>query len=110
MNPIGLFKRGLSLIVLMALPAAIMATYCWPTNEIRTEKRMALAGVLTVFYAFVLTTFLQGLFSVLHPKGGVQFFEFILSTIGIIVLGSIMTLGIPYILGAFISQLFVSED
>jgi hypothetical protein len=96
---------AMSLLGLIAAPAAAMT---WPKNAPRSVARMSVAGILTVFLAFVMIgsvlviidIFVDGLNSLIT-------LESVFPLLAIIVLfGSVMSLGIPYLVGALLSVPF----
>lgn len=90
------------LVGLIGVPAALSAMICWPFRTKRTTGRMVLAGVFTVVFAFVLMAFAITLF-----QDGLDFSLFMSSLVLWVMLGSIFTLGVPYLLGIFLSLLFI---
>ena len=86
----------------------IAGLICWPRKK-RGAGRMTLAGILTVAVAFLLfplsSIALNGGWAQL--KGINTFFQ---TSLGMLVLGSIFTFGIPYGIGIGLSFLFIDVD
>lgn len=92
---------------LMGIPAAML---CWPSASPRSAKRMIASGVLTVLAAFLLLGFVLAIIEVVMRSDDSPILNELaglpLDIIGVAVLASIVTLGLPYIVGAVISVLF----
>ena len=86
----------------IGIHAAISAMICWPFRTKRTTARMVLAGVFTVVLTFVLMEFSITLF-----QEGFDFSLFMFNPVLWVMLGSIFTFGVPYLLGIFLSMLFI---
>lgn len=98
---VGAVSSFLSYIQLISVPAGLAALICWPAKTRRTSGRMILAGICTVILAF----FLMGCTALIFAN------ELEVSTLFPILfvyvfLGSIVTLGVPYIIAISISLLF----
>lgn len=96
--------------------AALSAGFSWPTKTERTVSRMAWAGLLTVAVALFL--FSVAFTLPISIYGGQESaealtFEHLMRSAGIIpvvfIAASILTLGIPYFLGAWTAMLFVED-
>ena len=92
---------------LMGVPAAMV---CWPASSPRSTRRMIAAGVLTVLSAFLLLGLLLAIIEIVRRSDDSQllheFAELPMDILGVAILASIITLGIPYLIGAVISVLF----
>jgi hypothetical protein len=101
-----IFLLKTSLFGLCALPASFIA---WPRHSPRGGGRMVVAGLLTVFMSFVFLGVVFGVIDLLAGRGGWESFVR-LNVLLVVVLGSIVTLGIPYMIGAFVSVMFSDRD
>jgi len=92
---------------LMGVPAALL---CWPSKPRRTVKRMIFAGLLTVLTSFLLLGLLLAVNEIFMRSDNTpllrELAELPLDMAAFAVLVSIITLGIPYVIGAFTSVLF----
>jgi len=89
--------------ILMAstIPAFFAGLICWPNENLRTKGRMFWAGVLTVFVAFILVGLLIAIIG--ETSNPLQWLSL---AFGFLILGSLFTLGAPYLIGGLISLLF----
>lgn len=101
-NP-KLFKQAT--IALVAIPAAFV---CWPRRRPSTIWRMSFAGVATVALSFYFIGLVMGLSNPSELNFTVKglFEVFVSLPAMVLIMGSLLTLGIPYILGVFVSILF----
>lgn len=101
---------GPSFFGLAAAPAAMLT---WPRKSYRSAWRMALAGSLTVLLGFIVIGFVMGLAMLLSEFGADPLSEQLLGVMGltavVVMFGSILTLGIPYFIGALLSVLFAED-
>jgi len=98
--------------LIVGISAAVAAVICWPTFTKRTAARMTIAGLFTVMLAFIL----MPLFLILRkeiPSGfdssQTNIFDIANALFGWLILGSIFTFGIPYIIGILASSAFVEH-
>ena len=95
-------------ILWMAFLSFIAGLICWPRKK-RGAGRMTLAGILTVAIAFLLFP----LSGIVLDGGWDQLKDintFFQASVGMLVLGSIFTFGIPYGIGIGLSFLFIDVD
>jgi len=96
------------MIIPFSIVAALSALLCWPHKTKRTKTRMALAGLLTVFSVFVCVATLIVLVSSYSGQGR-GLIDVLKIWLTVIFASSLFTFGIPYVMGAWLSQLFVEE-
>lgn len=96
-----------SLFGLSAAPAAALA---WPRRSPRSKLRMFAAGCLTVLLGFIVIGLGFGLLTLLEPSDEVWSSTRLLMIVPVtgmvIMIGSMITLGMPYLLGGVFSLLF----
>ena len=89
-------------------PAALL---CWPSKTRRTVKRMVFAGLLTVLTSFLLLGFLLAVNEIIMRSDNTPLLRELavlpLEMAALALLVSVITLGIPYLVGAVASVLFV---
>lgn len=90
-----------------SVPAALIA---WPRRTRRSALRMVLAGFLTVVMAFAFIGLSVSILAALLPDSqdplSEELLVILISAPAFIVFGSIFTLGVPHMLGIFMSLLF----
>jgi uncharacterized BrkB/YihY/UPF0761 family membrane protein len=102
-------------IVIESFLYALLATFCgfiaahlsWPKNERRSKWRMIFAGILTVALSFLFMGFLLGLFVALINNRG--FSVIFVTPFFFLFFGSLLTFGLPYLIGALLSLLFAND-
>jgi hypothetical protein len=96
---------GYSLFGLLAGPCAALA---WPSRRPRRGWQMLLAGFVTIALSFLLMGYINGVYRLIMSdvtdKGMIQ--DFLLSGPLVLMVGSGLTFGAPYFMGALISWLF----
>ena len=97
----GVWRHG----IFVGFAAALAALICWPSRTTRTMNRMALAGLLTVTLAFILMPIF-----ILLAAGKLSPDNLIESLFIWLLLGSIFTYGIPYIVGIMMALVFVDHS
>ena len=83
-------------------PTALAALICWPTRTARTAKRMTVAGILTVILALILMPLFM-----LFGHDSLSSENLIEAVFTWLILGTIFSFGIPYIMAVFCSLAFV---
>jgi len=96
--------------LLYSVVAALCALLCWPARTRRTRARMALAGMLTVLCVFAIIATIFVILNMSDARGSTTLLESASFFALVIALGSISTLGIPYLIAALLSQKFVEVD
>lgn len=91
---------------LCAFPGAFLA---WPCRGPRGSGRMVFVGLLAVFMSFIFLGVATGVIDLLAGRGGLESFVR-WNVLGVVVMGSIITFGIPYIIGALVSAMFADRD
>lgn len=92
------------MVLITALVAFIAAMICWPRHK-RGLGRMILAGFTTVATAFLIFLPIQTLFTGEFEFSKID--EILAASFGMFLLGSLFTVGIPYIVGVCLSLLFI---
>ena len=92
------------------IAAFLAGLICWPRKN-RGLGRMILAGLMTVAMSFLLFgLMLFGLEAIRRKVGLEDISKSISMAFGMLLLGSLFTLGIPYVVGVCLSFLFIDID
>ena len=89
------------------------AFLAWPSSEKRHRARMFFAGITTVALALLLSGLALGVFVLITQDQPVTFISLLsVPVMAILVLffGSIITLGIPYLIAVLVAQIFVTTE
>jgi len=90
----------------ISLPATVSAFLIWPRSQLRHRSQMVACGLAVVGITFIMLTPMAVIYE--HQWERLLNLEIFTITISMALLGSIVTLGIPYLLGALLSMWFAT--
>ena len=99
-------------IIVISFGAFPAAWFSWPKHRPRTQKHMILAGLKTVLLAFTMLAFATPFAGVLLAGGTPTLLHIpnaILAIPVVVILGSILTLGLPYFIGVYVATHFADS-
>lgn len=105
------------IVMVIALCAIVSGLITWPRHEIRTPTMTTVMSALTVILAFLLLGVvifvIIFLWEPMHSPSETSMFEKLIYLVSVpfmtLILGSLYSLGIPYLLGALLARLFVND-
>lgn len=101
------FQKNLLYIFSASGSAVLAALLSWPHERVRSLWKMVFAGSSTVALSFLFLGFAIGLIEVSSMSAFDAIFAIPIATL---LSGSLLTLGLPYIIGILLSLLFVNTE